>query len=85
MGGKTGTAQLDRYLTDEATGETTRYQITNALFVGVAPVENPELVISVVIEKASSGSYASLTAARIIGAWEDLRDAAAAASDPDAS
>lgn len=85
VGGKTGTAQLDRYLTDEATGETTRYQITNALFVGVAPVENPELVISVVIEKASSGSYASLTAARIIGAWEDLRDAAAAASDPDVS
>lgn len=77
VGGKTGTAQLDRYLTDEATGESTRYQITNALFVGVTPVSNPELVVSVVIEKASSGSYASLTAARIIGAWEDLRDAAA--------
>ncbi len=74
VGGKTGTAQLERYVLDPATGEYTKYIITNALFVGIAPIEQPEIAVSVVIEKASSGTLASLTAARIIGAWEDLRD-----------
>jgi len=73
VGGKTGTAQIERYVTDEATGETSKHVITNALFVGVyAPDNLPQLTVSVVIEKASSGVYASLTAARIFGAWEDL-------------
>lgn len=71
VGGKTGTAQIDRYVTDEATGETVKYELTNALFTGVyAPNDTPELVVSVVIEKASHGYDSSLTAARIFGAWE---------------
>ena len=75
VGGKTGTAQIERYVTDEATGVTTKHVITNALFVGVYAPENlPELTVSVVIEKASSGVYASLTAARIFGAWENLKE-----------
>ncbi len=74
VGGKTGTAQIERYVTDVATGVTTKYVLTNALFVGAAPCESPEIVVSVVIEKASSGTYASLTAARIIGAWEKIRN-----------
>ena len=77
VGGKTGTAQIDRYVTDPATGETVKYELTNALFVGVyAPEDQPELVVSVVIEKASHGYFASLAAARIFGAWEELQDGA---------
>ena len=74
VGGKTGTAQIDRYVTDVSTGETVKYELTNALFVGVyAPENNAELVVSVVIEKAAHGYYASLTAARIFGAWEEIK------------
>ncbi len=76
VGGKTGTAQIDRYVTDPETGETVKYELTNALFTGVyAPDDQPELVVSVVVEKASHGYYASLTAARIFGAWETLNEA----------
>ena len=75
VGGKTGTAQFERYVTNEATGETEKIVITNALFVGIYNTEAPELAVSVVIEKASSGTLASLTAARIFGAWEDAKAA----------
>ena len=75
VGGKTGTAQIDRYVTDGATGEVTRIELTNALFVGVYGESEPELVVSVVLEKASSGTYASYTAAGIFGAWESIKDA----------
>ncbi len=75
VGGKTGTAQVEKYVRDEATGDVEKIVITNALFVGVyAPDNAPELTVSVVIEKASSGVYASLTAARILGAWENLME-----------
>ncbi len=75
VGGKTGTAQFNRYVTDGATGEITKIELTNALFVGVYGESEPELVVSVVLEKASSGTYASYTAAGIFGAWEDIKDA----------
>lgn len=76
VGGKTGTAQIDRYVTDETTGEKVKYELTNALFTGVyAPNDTPELVVSVVVEKASHGYYASLTAARVFGAWEQIKEA----------
>ena len=71
IGGKTGTAQFDVKVTDGATGESSYKTITNALFIGIYDTESPELVVSVVIEKASAGTLASLTAARIFGAWED--------------
>jgi len=75
VGGKTGTAQIDRYVTDPETGDTVKYELTNALFTGVyAPNDQPELVVSVVVENASHGYYASLTAARIFGAWESLNE-----------
>ena len=54
VGGKTGTAQ------------TPVPDIYNALFVCAAPYENPEIVISVVLENGYSGEYSSLTAARIL-------------------
>ena len=76
VGGKTGTAQIDRYVTNPETGELVKYELTNALFTGVyAPDDQPELVVSVVIENASHGYYASLTAARIFGTWESINNA----------
>ena len=53
VGGKTGTAQ-------NSSG------CENALFVCAAPYDNPEIVISVVLEQGYSGGNASLTAARIL-------------------
>ena len=54
VGGKTGTAQ------------TPNPDIYNSLFVCAAPYQNPEIVISVVLENGHSGEYSSLTAARIL-------------------
>ena len=56
VGGKTGTAQTSN-LCD------------NALFVCAAPYNDPDIVISVVLEQGFSGEYASLTAARILEAY----------------
>ena len=56
VGGKTGTAQNS---TD----------CDNALFVCAAPYNEPEIVISVVIEKGYTGGYAALTAGRILEAY----------------
>lgn len=53
VGGKTGTAQNSQ-------------AADNALFVCAAPLDAPELVITVVLEQGYGGSYASLTAARIL-------------------
>jgi cell division protein FtsI/penicillin-binding protein 2 len=41
----------------------------NALFVAAAPYDDPDIVISVVLEKGYSGGLASLTAARILEAY----------------
>ena len=81
VGGKTGTAEVWKYLRDEETGEfiyddegnRERVTVTNALYVGVATApgeDRPGLVVSVVLENAAHGYYASYTAARITAAWE---------------
>ena len=57
VGGKTGTAQIGGNQTD------------NALFVCAAPYNNPEIVISVVLEKGAGGTYSSLSAARVLEAY----------------
>lgn len=85
VGGKTGTAEVWKYLRDEEMGEYVyddegnrkRVTVTNALYTGVATLpgeDRPGLVVSVVLENASHGYYASYTAARITAAWES-RDA----------
>jgi penicillin-binding protein 2 len=56
VGGKTGTAQ-------------TGGVCDNALFVAAAPYDDPDIVISVVLEKGYSGGLPSLTAARILEAY----------------
>lgn len=53
IGGKTGTAQNS---TD----------CDNALFVCAAPYNDPEIVVSVVLEQGYTGGYAALTAGRIL-------------------
>ena len=53
VGGKTGTAQ-------------TSNACENALFVAAAPYNDPDVVLSVVLEQGYSGQYASITAARIL-------------------
>lgn len=53
VGGKTGTAQNSQ-------------AAENALFVCAAPLEAPELIVAVVLEQGYGGSYASLTAARVL-------------------
>ena len=57
VGGKTGTAQIGKG------------QIDNALFVCAAPYNDPEIVISVIIEHGAGGSYSSLSAARVLEAY----------------
>ena len=57
-GGKTGTAQ-------------TGSNIDNALFVATAPHDDPEIVVSVVLEHGYSGSYSSVAAARTFEAFFD--------------
>lgn len=56
VGGKTGTAQ-------------TGSDIDNALFVATAPYDDPEIVVAVVLEHGSSGSYTSIAAARTLEAY----------------
>lgn len=55
-GGKTGTAQ-------------TYTECDNALYVGTAPYQNPEIVISVVLEQGYTGTYAARTASAILNAY----------------
>ena len=57
VGGKTGTAQKGINQPD------------NALFVAVAPYDNPDIVISVVLEDGAHGYYCAMTAARILEAY----------------
>jgi penicillin-binding protein 2 len=61
VGGKTGTAQ-------NSSG------CDNALFICAAPFDNPEIVISVVIEQGYTGGYASFTAGRILEAFYNTND-----------
>ena len=57
VGGKTGTAQLGGNLTD------------NGLFVCAAPYNNPDIIVTSVIEKAGGGTYASKAAAAVLEAY----------------
>ncbi len=60
VGGKTGTAQ-------NSSG------CDNALFVCAAPYDDPEIVISVVLEQGYAGGYSSLTAARILEKYYNVK------------
>jgi penicillin-binding protein 2 len=50
VGGKTGTGEVIKDRGDEAFRE-----VDNAWFIGVAPINNPKYVISIVVERGGSG------------------------------
>ena len=57
VGGKTGTAEIGID------------NIYNCLFVCAAPISDPDIVVSVVIEKGPGGSYACIAASRVLEAY----------------
>jgi cell division protein FtsI/penicillin-binding protein 2 len=57
VAGKTGTAQTGGQLSD------------NGLFVCCAPSRHPDIVVAAVVERAGGGSYAAMTAGRILDAY----------------
>ena len=59
VGAKTGTAQAGSTSSD------------NAWFTAFAPVEDPKIVVTCMIEHGASGSYASYTARQIMDAYLD--------------
>jgi penicillin-binding protein 2 len=81
MGGKTGTSQVRRITAREREQGVKKNEDLpwkkrdHALFVGYAPLENPRLVISVVIEHGGSGGHTAAPIARdIMVAAQQLLD-----------
>ncbi len=60
VGGKTGTAQVSSTGSD------------NAVFVGFAPFDDPEIVASCIIEHGSKGAYAGLSVRNVFAEYFDL-------------
>ena len=54
VGGKTGTAEIIKRQEDDD-GNVIQESVTTALFVGVAPIDSPEYVVVVIIERGGSG------------------------------
>jgi penicillin-binding protein 2 len=64
VGGKTGTAEVIKDAEPETPGA---QEVDTALFAGVAPIDDPEYVVVVVIERGGSGgAIAAPTARRIL-------------------
>jgi penicillin-binding protein 2 len=53
VGGKTGTAEVIKR--QEVDGVVVQDSVTTALFVGVAPIDDPEYVVVVIVERGGSG------------------------------
>ena len=65
IGGKTGTGEVIKGFIDD--DGTVIEDVDNALFVGVAPINSPEWIVAVVIERGGSGGrVAAPTAARVL-------------------
>jgi penicillin-binding protein 2 len=76
MAGKTGTAQVVRIKQDEeydAEKLAERHR-DHGLFVGFAPVKNPQIVVAVVVENGGGGSSAAAPVARLLFDNYLLRD-----------
>ncbi len=54
VGGKTGTAEIIKRQVDD-NGNVTQDSVTTALFVGVAPIDDPEYVVVIIVERGGSG------------------------------
>lgn len=68
MGGKTGTAQVVGMAQDEEYDIETvaKRRRDQALFVGFAPVENPQIAVGVIVENGEHGSTAAAPVARAV-------------------
>ena len=74
MAGKTGTAQVKSLQAEEEYDEenTPFHERDHALFVGFAPVNNPQIAISVIVEHGGSGGkIAAPLATRLAKYWLD--------------
>jgi cell division protein FtsI/penicillin-binding protein 2 len=65
VGGKTGTAEIIKQREDDA-GNVTQEAVATALFVGVAPIDDPEWVVVVIIERGGSGGGVAAPTAKPI-------------------
>ena len=54
VGGKTGTAEIIGQRVDD-NGVVIQQSVTTALFVGVAPIDEPEYVVVIIVERGGSG------------------------------
>lgn len=54
VGGKTGTAEIIKQRTDDE-GNVLQESVTTALFVGVTPIDDPDYVVVVIVERGGSG------------------------------
>ncbi len=54
VGGKTGTGEIIKRRTDDD-GNVIQEAVSTALFVGVAPIDDPEWVVVVIVERGGSG------------------------------
>lgn len=87
MAGKTGTAQVFSLAEDEEyDAEEIRERLRDhALFVGFAPLDDPKIVVSVIVENGGSGSGTAAPVARaMFDAWL-LELAAGSEDDPGAA
>ncbi|MCW8195303.1 penicillin-binding protein 2 [Proteobacteria bacterium 005FR1] len=68
MGGKTGTAQIVGMAQDEKydIDKVAKRRRDQALFIGFAPVENPQIAVGVIVENGEHGSTAAAPVARAI-------------------
>ena len=78
MAGKTGTVQTIGRASRErmGPGQADRFRST-AWFVGYAPVDNPEVVVAVILEQAGSGGVAAAVAREILRAVYFRRESSA--------
>jgi penicillin-binding protein 2 len=76
VGGKTGTAEIIKAQTDD-NGNVVQDSVTTALFVGVAPIDDPEYVVMVVVERGGSGGRIAAATAKPVLQYllgEDVTD-----------
>ena len=70
--GKTGTAQLASYDYMKSSGRTRELR-ENAWFIGYAPKDNPEIVVSALFEHGEHGQYAAAIVRDVIKAYFDKK------------
>ncbi len=76
IGGKTGTAQVKSMAQDgeqKSKEEAKYWEKDHALFVGFAPIDNPEIVVAAIAEHGEHGASVSPVVKAIIEEWHALK------------